>query len=127
MDYLYAQGISFHHSISKNYKFRTIEPLRGKKKPNNNDVSSQSKLTINVYQSRKNIIKQVNADNKFSNLNEILRPISVNIVGAFEHVGDIERSNRTIKNTLDVTCTYCHTRNIQLRWCMVVSLSRLKI
>jgi len=112
MDYLYAQGISFHHSISKNYKFRTIEPLRGKKKPNNNDVSSQSKLTINVYQSRKNIIKQVNADNKFSNINEILRPISVNIVGAFEHVGDIERSNRTIKNTLDVTCIHTAIQEI---------------
>ena len=39
MDCLYEQRIPFHHTISKNYKSRTIEALRGKKKPNNNDVS----------------------------------------------------------------------------------------
>ena len=49
INYLYVQGIPFHHSISKSYKFRTIEALRGKKKPNNNDVSSQSKFAINMY------------------------------------------------------------------------------
>ena len=39
MDYLYVQRIPFNQTISKNYKSRTIEALRGKKEPNNNDVS----------------------------------------------------------------------------------------
>ena len=38
-----------------------------------------------MHHTRKITIKQVNDDNKFSNLTEILRPIPVNIVGAGEH------------------------------------------
>ena len=38
IDYLYVQGIPFHHSISKSYKFRTVEALRNKKKPSKKDV-----------------------------------------------------------------------------------------
>ena len=50
-----------------------------------------------MHHARQITIKQVNDDNKFSNLSEILRPIPVNIVSAGEHVGDTERSNRTVK------------------------------
>ena len=56
-----------------------------------------------MHHARKITIKQVNDDNKFSNLTEIFRPIPVNIVGTGEHVGDTERSNRTVKEH-----TICH-------------------
>ena len=97
MDYIYVQGVPFHHSMSRSYKFRTIESLRGKSKPNNNDIKVQSKRTINVYHAQEISISQLNVDNDFEVLGEELRPIPVNMVGAGEHVGDIERSGRTIK------------------------------
>ena len=46
-------------------------------------------------------------DNEFEVLAEELRPIPVNIVGAGEHIGDIERSNRTVKER-----TICHVHRL---------------
>ena len=96
MDYCYFQGILFHQSISTGYKFRTIEALRSKKKPKHADVKAQSKRAINIYHTRGIAVKQINADNEFEVLTDEIRPIPVNIVGSGEHVGDIERSNRTV-------------------------------
>ena len=103
MDYIYVQGIPFHQIIAKSYKFRTIEALRGKKKPNHSDVKAQPKRVINVYNIREIAVDQVDADNEFEVLIEELRPLPVNIVGAGEHIGDIERLNRTVKER-----TRCH-------------------
>ena len=64
MDYLYVQGIPFHQSITTSYKFRTIEALRGKKKPNSKDVIAQSKRALNVYHARNITISQLNGDNE---------------------------------------------------------------
>ena len=41
MGYLYVQGMPFHQSICSGYKFRTIEALRGKKKPNREDTKAK--------------------------------------------------------------------------------------
>ena len=107
MDYLYVQGIPFHQSITTSYKFRTIEALRGKKKPRGKDVIAQSKRALNVYHARKITISQLNVDNEFGVMVEELRPMPVNIVGAGEHVGDIERSNRTVQER-----TRCHVHRL---------------
>lgn len=92
MDYLYKQGIPFHQSITRSYKFRTIEALRVKKKPSGEDVIAQSKRALNVYHARKITINQLNVDNefKFKVMVDEVRPTPVNIVGVGEHVGDIE-------------------------------------
>ena len=82
MDYIYVQGVYVHHSMSRSYKFRTIESLRGKNKPNNNDIKVQSKRAINVYHPREISISQLNVDNEFEVLSEELYPIPVNVVGA---------------------------------------------
>ena len=63
MDYLYVQGIPFHQSVSTGYKFRTVEALRGKKKPKHADIKAQSKRAINIYHARGITVQQVNADN----------------------------------------------------------------
>ena len=97
MDYLYIQGIPFHHSISQSNKFRITEALRAKKKPNNSDIIAKSKRAINIYHAREITIEQVNVDNEFSVLVDEIMPIPINIVGTGEHVGNTERSNLTIK------------------------------
>ena len=50
---------------------------------------------------------QINADNEFECIREDMRPIPMNIVAAGEHVGDVERSNRTIKER-----TRCHVHRL---------------
>ena len=110
MDYLYVQGIPFHQSISSSYKFRTIEALKEKKKPNREDGKAQSKRATNVYHAREIAVEQVNIDNKFEALTEELRSISVNMVEAGEHVGNIEWSNRSVKER-----TRCHVHRLPYR------------
>jgi len=104
------KGYRFIIAYQKSYKSRTVEALRNKKKPSKKDVDRQSKMLINMHHARKIIIKKVNADNEFKNLAEELRPIPVNIVGADEHVGDIERSNRTVKDH-----TRCHVHRLSYK------------
>ena len=97
MDYMYVQKVSFHHSISTNYKYRTTKPIRGKKKPNARDTVRCSKKAVNKYHARQVGIIQINADNEFTALEGKMANIALNIVAAGEHVGNIERSIRTIK------------------------------
>ena len=82
LDFLFVQVIPFLHSISEAYKNRTIDPLRGKKKANNTDITNMSKRVINAYHARGIRISQVNVDNEFEILAEKRAPISVNVAGA---------------------------------------------
>ena len=95
----HAQSIPFHHSIARSYKFRTVESLRGKSKPSGNDIINMSKRAVNIYHNRGIRITQVNGDNEFEVLRNEMESTDVNIVAAGAHVGDVERSIRTIKNS----------------------------
>ena len=68
---------------------------------------AQSKRALNVYHVRGITISQLNADNEFGVMVDEVRPMPVNIVGAGEHVGDIERSNRTVQER-----TRCHVHRL---------------
>ena len=50
-----------------------------------------------MYEARGLKISQINTDNKFEFIREVMKTIPLNIVTAGDHVGDVERSNRTIK------------------------------
>ena len=105
--FIFVQGIPFLHSISESYKNRKIEPLRGKKKTDNTDITNMSKRVVNTYHARGIRVSQVNADNEFKVLGDKIAPTKVNIVGAGEHVGNIERSGRTIQER-----TRCHVHRL---------------
>ena len=49
------------------------------------------KKLINVYHSN------LNTDNEFEYIKDDILPVQLNIVAAEEHVGDVERSIRTVK------------------------------
>ena len=95
--YLFIQGIPILHTISHNYKFRTVEALISKKKAKKEDILKGITTVINMYKGRDLNVERLNADNEFSCITNDIRPTTSNIVIAEEHVGDDEHSIRTIK------------------------------
>ena len=43
MDFIFVQGIPFHHSISESYKNRVVDSLSGKIKANNANIKNMSR------------------------------------------------------------------------------------
>lgn len=85
------------HSISgRSYQFRTLE-LVYKAKPNKEDMITGLNHIINTYISRGITIHQINGDNEFACVSNDMLPARMNIMAADEHVGDVERSIRYIK------------------------------
>ena len=52
---------------------------------------------INVYHSRGIHVHTINIDNEFEYIKERILPVHFNLVAVEEHVGDVERSIRTVK------------------------------
>ena len=104
VDYFFVQGITFLHSISRGYDFRTIENIKDfGKKSNKSKILTGVKKCVNIYHARGLTVTQLNADNEFGCIEEGIRPVRMNMVAENEHVGNIERSTRTVKY-----CTRCH-------------------
>jgi len=80
------------------YKFRTVEPVF-KPSLSKGDIVKCFKNVLQMYRSRGIKIIQLNGDNEFESLrsDDSINNIRLNIVAADEHVGDIGRSIRTIK------------------------------
>ena len=98
MDYLFVQNLPHFHLIRKSYKMRTVDALIGKGTPNKEDMKESILKAINMYHARSITITQINADNQFACVGDDLPGIDLNIVVAGEHIGNAERSIRTIKD-----------------------------
>ena len=96
MDYTFIHGITHLHSVSIGCTFRTVEYIPGNKPTKKHSVKGTRKI-INVFKKHGIRISQINADNAFECICEKIQPTNLNIVGAGEHVGDIERANRPLK------------------------------
>ena len=107
MDYFFVQGIPALHTISRNIHFRTVEFLLNKNKGSEADTRAGVARILPLYNKRGLQVTRVNADNEFDNLEDTVHPANLHIVGANEHVGDIERSIRAIKE-----CTRCHVHRL---------------
>ena len=107
-DYFFVQGIGFLHSISGGYNFRTVEHLKDfKKKYTKKSMLNGIKKCINVYHTRGLTVDSVNSDNEFGCIRDDILPTNLNMVAADEHVGDVERSIRTVKEG-----TRCHVHRL---------------
>ena len=62
---------------------------------------------LGIYRARGLEVSQVNCDNEFECVEDLIRPENLFLVGASEHVGDVERSVRTIKQ-----CTRLHVHRL---------------
>jgi hypothetical protein len=103
VDYFFVNGLSFLHTISRNIKFRLVGRTRTRTA---REASRHITTVINKYELRGFKVTQVEGDNEFDN--EVTRvtiaPRHLSIAGREEHVGQVERSIRTIKERVRCTC-----------------------
>lgn len=93
--FLCVQGIPFFHIISRAIGFRTVSRVQDRTK---NTILREARAALNLYQARGLTVCDIHADNAFECIREDVRPIMMNIVPADSHVGEVERSVRTIKD-----------------------------
>jgi hypothetical protein len=97
VDFFFVQGLVFMHTISRGIGFCTVSRVNERNKPT---ILKEIKAVLNVYHSRGLIVCDIHGDTEFLCIREDIRPTQLNIVPADSHVGEIERSIRTIKERL---------------------------
>jgi len=94
IDIFYVHGISFFHSISKHYLFRTVEFIGSHTTGNMLDCLQN---VINTYNSRDLMVTHVHGDSEFLPLSPSILPTVFISCGKGDHVPTVERSIRTVK------------------------------
>ena len=97
LDFFFVQGLAFFHTISRDIGFRTVSHVSNRSKPT---ILKETMAAIHLYKTRGLRLCDIHADNEFECIREDLRPVHMNIVPADSHVGEVERSVRTIKERL---------------------------
>ena len=97
VDFLYVNGIMFLHTISRSFKFRTIEVFYGKRKLKSTEILKSINNVLNVYKAQNLNTIQIDDNMEFRYLENELLPVKLNLAAADKHVSDVEQSIRTIK------------------------------
>ena len=96
VDFFFVQGLPFLHTNSRNIGFHTAHQALDRAE---STILRPLRRVIHRHQTRGLIICNIHRDN------EALLPTALNIVPADSHVGEVERSTRTIKERLR-SCTH---------------------
>ena len=96
-DFFFVQGLPFFHTISRGIGFRTAVPVPDRAKTT---ILRQLRATITRYTTRGLTIRDIHGDNELECIRASILPIALNVVPADSHVGEVERSIRTIKERL---------------------------
>ena len=96
-DFFYVQGLLFFHTISRGVGFRTVRSVSDRSKP---VILKELLAVTSLYTHRGFEVRDIHGDHEFECVRDDLRPIEMNIVPADSHVGEVERSIRTIKERL---------------------------
>ena len=94
VDFFFVQKYAFLHTISRKIKFRTISHVTNRTKPT---MLKGVKEALDLYHSRGFTIVDIHADMEFESIRSDIRPTELNVMAMDEHVGEVERSVRTIK------------------------------
>jgi hypothetical protein len=94
IDFFYVQGFCFFHAISRALCYRTVFPVPDRGAPT---ILSCLRRTLLPYESRGFTVTSIIADQEFECARDSLAPIHLDTVPPDSHVGDVERSIRTIK------------------------------
>ena len=97
VDFLFVQGIGFLHSISRNIGYRISHPVVDRTR---GTIVKHLKHDIDVYNARGLQVCDIHGDNEFKCARHAILPVAMNIVPADCHVGEVERSIRTMKERL---------------------------
>ena len=98
--FFFIQGMAFLHSISCKLGFRTVTQVPTRSK---STILRETRSIIRLYQARGLHICDIHADNEFECIRADVLPIDMHIVPADSHVGEIERSIRTLKERVRST------------------------
>ena len=94
MDFFFVQGLPFLHSISQNYQFRTVEGVQNRTK---STILSGFNKIKKIYEGRHLFMNELRGDNELKCIKDDIRPTFSNLCSPGEHVPEVERSIRTIK------------------------------
>ena len=94
IDNFYVNWNVFFHSITRRMKFRAVAALSSRK---NKVLIHETKTVLIFYNMKDYNITAIHADQEFSYIREEVRPIELNICKKDDHVPEVERSIRTIK------------------------------
>jgi hypothetical protein len=94
IDIFWVNGSPYFHTISEWIKFRTVAPINNRLR---RTLLYETKAVINLYETRGFTITRVEGDREFSCIRNDFLPTPVNIADADDHVAEVERSIRTIK------------------------------
>ena len=125
IDFFYVNGIPLLHTISRSFKFRTVEETTNR---NQSTMVRGIKRAVQLYRARGLIVNNIHADNEFECCRAEIRPIQLDIAGVGMHVGEVERYIRTIKER--VRCTTHHLPfkrypKIMTTGCVTYNIKRL--
>ena len=94
VDIFWVNGTVFLHTISQFVKFRTVARIINRQK---NTLLMELRAIINLYQTRGFNILRIEADREFACITNDLLPTPLNVADADDHVHEVERSIRTVK------------------------------
>jgi hypothetical protein len=94
IDIFWVNGSPYFHTISEWVKFRTVAAISNRSK---RTLLLETQAIIHLYQTRGFTVTRVEGDREFSCLENDLLPTPINIADADDHVAEVERSIRTIK------------------------------
>ena len=94
VDFFFIDSHCFLHTISRQIGFRTAIPVPDRKAPT---ILKEFRRVIHLYTLRGFNVTDIHGDHEFACVQPDLAPIHFNIMAADGHVGEVERSIRTIK------------------------------
>jgi hypothetical protein len=94
IDIFWVNGSPYFHTISQWIKFRTVAPIDNRTK---RTLLMEAQAVINLYKGRGYNISRVKGDQEFVYITNDILPIQLNAAAADDHVHEVERSIRTIK------------------------------
>ncbi|KAI2502074.1 Reverse transcriptase (RNA-dependent DNA polymerase) [Fragilaria crotonensis] len=97
VDFFFVQGHIFFHTISRNIFFRTVRLVSDRTR---STILHELTTVCRTYTSRGFNIVAIHGDHEFACIRDDLHPVRVDIVPADSHVGEVERSIRTVKERL---------------------------
>ena len=103
MDFFFVNGNIFFHTKSHKLDFISVQSCTSR---TIGTIIAGINVVKKKYDARNFSISDYHADNEFdkAEIKDFLTPANMNIYARLEHVGDIERSTRTIKERCRATC-----------------------
>ena len=94
IDIFWVNGNPFFHTISEWICFRTVAPIKNRKKKT---LANETKAILSFYKTRGFDMTRVESDREFKCIETLLLPTPLNVADADDHVPQVERSIQTVK------------------------------